>query len=188
MSSFLYRASKKNDLLSLTRILKISAAIVAFSATLQFSLYSGGLWINLTSSMPQGIYRQHKDRILHTGDHVLSCIPRKAALEAYARGYLGYGSCSEHTAPVGKKIVAQIGDHVKIDESGISVNGKRLSYTRPSTHDGHGAALEYFAMDRMLVQNELLLASQAFNSFDSRYFGVVNNDSLRGVLTPVYLF
>lgn len=170
------------------RVLKTACAVVIFSAALQAMLYGGGLWLNLTSSMPQGIYRQDTQRTPRTGDRVLSCIPEKAAVEAYARGYLGYGSCPGHTAPVGKEICAQGGDHVVIDRLGIRVNGTILRHTEPRPHDGHGKPLRVYEMDRVLDENELLLASRVPNSFDARYFGTVERDATRGVITPLYLF
>lgn len=172
----------------LKRVLKIAIAVIVFSAALQGVLYGGGMWLNLTSSMPQGIYRQEPRKTPHPGDHVLSCIPKKAAVEAYTRGYLGFGTCPGHTAPVGKELCAQGGDHVVIDEQGIWVNGILLENTLPRPRDGEGRRMELYAMDRVLEDDELLLASRRPESYDSRYFGTVDGGAVRGVITPIYLF
>lgn len=162
-------------------------AITIFSLLLQLLMSKTGIWINLTSSMPPGIYLQ-QERSFNKNDYVISCLPKEASVISHERGYLGYGKCYMHTAPVGKKLIALEGDHALIDERGIHINGELLKNTSPMKYDGEGRAMSHAHIKRKLEKNEILLALDNPRSFDSRYFGVVPRENLQAKIVPLYLF
>ena len=169
------------------KILILVVGIVLLSLFLQLFLSQTGLWINLTSSMPPGIYVQEQSEIKRN-DYVISCLPKEVASISYQRGYLGYGNCYLHTAPVGKKLVAMEGDLAQIDYNGIRVNGKLIKGTKPSAFDGKGRIMEIKQFKRKLAKNEILLALENPRSYDSRYFGAISDKELQAKIVPLYLF
>lgn len=168
-------------------LLKIVFAVIFLSAVVQLFFSYAGMWINLTSSMPPGIYLEKKGEI-HRNDYVISCLPSNAAKLGQERRYVGYGNCHLHTAPVGKKMVARAGDHAQIDKDGIRVNGKLLRNTEPSLFDAQKRNLKHFELKRKLEDNEVLLAVEKKNSFDARYFGPSSVADIRSTVEPLYLF
>jgi type IV secretory pathway protease TraF len=78
----------------------------------------GGLRLNLTASMPPGIYAV-VEAPLERGAMVLACLPPLASAFAEARGFIPRGSCSDGRAPVGKMIGALPGDTVDVRAEGI---------------------------------------------------------------------
>ena len=82
------------------RALAACAALGAVISLAEGALLATGIWVNLSSSVPPGIYREDGGSISR-GDCVLSCIPGSAAYIALERGYVGWGGCPFHTAPVG---------------------------------------------------------------------------------------
>ena len=169
------------------KIIGTVLAVVIFSSALQFSLRYSDLWINLTSSMPQGVY---KVRALEEkrGAAVLFCLDTKSAKFAKQRGYVGYGNCPENTAPLGKYLRGLPGDLAYIGKEGIRINGLLIADSAPRLKDGNGRPLTAAKLDRALDQDEFILASERTQSYDSRYFGTVKKSELLNGLEAFYLF
>ena len=94
--------------------------ISLFTLTCIFSFLLNYLnaWINVSSSLPVGIYLIKKDDGKpKKGDLVLSCIPKLYANLAFERGYLTSGKCENKIAPVGKYIAAAKGDKVQTENN-----------------------------------------------------------------------
>lgn len=162
-------------------------AIVIFSSALQFSLRYSDLWINLTSSMPQGIYKV-KALEEKRDEAVLFCLNKKRADFAKKRGYVGYGNCPANSAPLGKYLKGLPGDLAYIGKEGIKINGSLLSGTAPQLKDGKGSSLTAARLNRILDQDEFILASERTQSYDSRYFGTIKRTDLLNGLEAFYLF
>lgn len=137
---------------------------------------SAGFRLNLTSSIPLGLYKvAGSQRALKRGDVVLACLPDSVAGFARDRGYVpGGGSCPKRRAPVGKLVMALPGDIVAVLPTGLSVNGVMVGRSRPLLHDRSGRALPRVPCGRSLVEpHTLWLIGSSEHSFDSRYFGPV---------------
>ena len=173
--------------MSLKKILKLSATVVSFSVALELVLSSSGIWVNLTSSMPQGVYHAKADRPLRN-DYVLSCLPEGIAATAKKRGYVGYGSCPAGTSPIGKKMIGMPGDLARIDHNGIMINGVLMQGTAPRRFDGSGNSMPAMRIERNLSADEYILATSSPRSYDSRYFGPVHQSDIRQKIEPLYLF
>src|ERR1700736_3384049 len=84
-------------------------------------LTSAGFRINLTESMPLGLYRiTPLTRPLKQGDMIAVCPPYSAALLGRERGYLGPGTCPGGVEPLLKFVTAVKGDTVMIADKGVS--------------------------------------------------------------------
>jgi conjugative transfer signal peptidase TraF len=169
------------------RTLAVCAALGAAVSLAEGALLATGIWVNLSSSLPPGIYRED-DSSIARGDCVLSCVPETSALIALERGYIGWGSCPSHTAPVGKIAAGIPGDLAKIDKAGMEVNGFLLPDSAPLEADAKGRRLEPYSLDRRLGDGEYLLAGTTAQSYDSRYFGPAGGDEIKGKIRPLYLF
>ncbi len=150
-------------------------------------LHSLKLLANLTSSMPEGIYRLYPtDRPLARGDIVQICMPsrlidetRKREQELLAQGR--DGGCVGGTFPLLKFVAAVGGDVVDLRTNGITINGAALPYSVTQARDHTGAALTSVPRGRYVVApSEIWLWSPFWNSWDSRYFGPVEAAGVRG--------
>lgn len=150
--------------------------------------YIFGFRVNLTPSIPIGIYRLSSESI-GKGKYVVFN-PTQSALfdEALRRGYLKKGVTNLY-APLFKKVCASGGDTINIDDSGISVNGRLLDGSKPLIVDNIGDKFPKLKIDQLqLSEDQLLLIGEVYNSFDSRYFGIVNLQNISSVIRTVYIW
>ena len=162
--------------------------ISLFTLTCIFSFLLNYLnaWINVSSSLPIGIYLIKKDDGKpKKGDLVLSCIPKLYANLAFERGYLTSGKCENKIAPIGKYIAAAKGDKVQTASDGIYINGKLIKNSKAQKYDENGFKMFTQSINRTLYDNEILLLNEKENSFDSRYFGIIDTNFIIGKLEPL---
>lgn len=147
----------------------------------------GMLYVNLTGSMPVGVYRKLAG-VPQRGDLVVACLPIAVARLALARGYVWRGRCPGKAAPIGKKVVAKAGDTVRVSPSGIAVNGMPIENTTPIARDSRGRTIDRVASGIYVVgQNEIwLLSTYHPLSFDSRYFGPVAMTDVLSRVRPLH--
>jgi len=134
------------------------------------------LWINLSPSLPLGVYHTVQSPPLR-GAIVVVCLPRALGQFARDRGYLGRGPCAGGAGGVerlGKRIAALAGDTVETSAEGVRINGFAIPESRPLLTDSRGRLLPQ-RRGRMIVRpgEVFLLSTDHRRSFDSRYFGPV---------------
>jgi conjugative transfer signal peptidase TraF len=143
-----------------------------------------GLRINLTASMPLGIYRvvvMHP-RSVRVGMLVAVCAPAKAAEVARRRGYLLKGACAYETETLLKQVVAVGGDEVIVTVKGLVVDGRLLPNSAALVAD-HAAA---WPVGRHRVADGMLwVYANHPRSWDSRYWGPVPLGNVVAVMEPV---
>lgn len=142
------------------------------------------LWINVSPSIPYGIYKK-VTKYPQREDYILFCLENEIAKMTVDRHYITRGNCAFQSAPIGKKVVATQGDLVKISDNGIEVNGRLLTDSKPSKYDNLKRKMPVFWMDRYLDNGEFIVASTKENSYDSRYFGIVRRDQIKGVIETI---
>lgn len=137
--------------------------------------YAAGVRLNLTGSIPRGVYRVTSGPVVR-GATVLACLPSSIAAFARSRGYVPSGSCDDGSAPVGKTLAALPGDTVGVTDSGVYVNGRLLPNTAPLSRDSNGRPLPRLRIDRYVVPpgKAWLLSSYSPRSYDSRYYGAID--------------
>jgi conjugative transfer signal peptidase TraF len=163
----------------LTRLARFAPIGASLIFGLGVAAYAFGFRLNLSASIPPGLYRVTKDRIAR-GSLVLVCLPPTLSVFARSRDYVPAGSCKDGNAPVGKAVAAAAGDTVDVTTSGLAVNGQQLPNTRPLGSDGRGRSLPQIARGRYVVETGQiwLVSSYSIRSFDSRYFGPVPVDRI----------
>ncbi|WP_286036149.1 conjugative transfer signal peptidase TraF [Succinatimonas hippei] len=164
-------------------LLQILISLFTLSLIFSFLLHYLNAWINVSSSLPTGIYLiKNDENPPQKGDLVLSCIPSLYATLAFERGYLTSGKCENKIAPVGKYIAAAKGDKVQTASDGIYINGKLIKNSKAQKYDANGFKMFTQSINRTLYDNEILLLNEKENSFDGRYFGIVDTSFLIGKL------
>ena len=137
-----------------------------------------GLRVNVTSSMPVGIYllAPVPPTGVQRGMLVAVCAPLKAAQLGRRRAYLSGGQCAGDTEPLLKAVVAIAGDSVSTSKSGITVNGRLLPDSRPVSLDSSGRRLVPWSPGYFRLRStEVWLYADHPKSWDSRYWGPVRN-------------
>ncbi len=147
-----------------------------------------GFRLNLTGSLPLGLYRAVPGPLVR-GSLVLVCLPPRMAAFARARGYIPRGGvCPGGVLPVGKPVLAVPGDTVTVTASGLRVNGVPVRNSRALATDHRGRPLPRLALGPQVVRPGTLwvVSGYARTSFDSRYFGPIALAAVRSFLQPVW--
>ena len=159
--------------------------LAAATFTVPFLIaWTAGIRINLSSSLPLGLYRITAD--VHT-PLVEFCPPEPYGSVAALRGFRSAGNCPDGASPLMKPVIASAGDLVDVSNAaGIAVNGSTLPNTTAKTKDSHGRPLSPFPSGRYRVQQGSVWVASSYNpwSFDSRYFGPVPTKIIRRHLKP----
>ena len=146
--------------------------------------WAAGLRINLTRSLPVGLYRiAHGAPI--PGTMVLACLTSHVAVYARERGYVPHGGiCPGGTVPIGKVVLGVAGDTVRLSAAGMWLNSVPVPRSRPRARDSRGRPLRRWPDTTwVLIPGQLWLYSPySAWSFDSRYFGPI---AMSQVITQV---
>ena len=139
------------------------------------SLKETGIRVNITDSMPHGLYHLGtRLRPVRRGDVVAVCLPLRAASVGRERGYLGPGICPGNVEPLLKFVAADGGDIVVASPKGVKVNGQILSESGRLQVDEVGRPLAYWSTTaHKLPAGEIWLYAPSNRSWDSRYWGPV---------------
>jgi conjugative transfer signal peptidase TraF len=131
------------------------------------------LFFNPSASAPRGWYWQRSPAVYATGMRVFAALPEDAALLAEERRYL------PREIPVLKRIVAGPADTVCERQGEVRINGHLVARALPE--DRLGRPLTPWQGCRVLTSKEtFLLSLETPASFDSRYFGPLPAEALRG--------
>ncbi len=131
--------------------------------------------VNLTASMPRGVYRLIPGEP-ERGDRVSLCLaPGPFAELALERGYLRSGSCPSGTRPLLKRVSGLPGDVVALGPEGLSINGLLQPASRAATQDHSSRDMPTPTLSSGVIPpgKALVLSDNNPGGFDSRYFGLV---------------
>jgi conjugative transfer signal peptidase TraF len=152
-----------------------------------FGLGLDGYRINLTESMPRGVWRTTHD--LTDAQFVAFCVPERYRGVVRERGYIGAGDC-DGLAPLVKPIVARAGDQVMVGNALVIVNDVAIAASSALAADTQGRPLAPFPPGRYTVGvNELwVVSTHHARSLDSRYFGPIAASDVKSGLAPVWVW
>ncbi|MFA9394685.1 MAG: conjugative transfer signal peptidase TraF [Halodesulfovibrio sp.] len=166
--------------------LLITAGIIAALFSI---VHSAGYRINTTRSLPVGVYQTVSDAPKHSDLASFCLSPENEYRElAEERNYLGSSSlCPSGQKPLLKKFAGAAGDIIILHPDGIQVNSERHALTI-RTHDSSGRPLPHKLRAGIIPTGKaLMLSTYNPNSFDGRYFGLVDEKNLHKVI-PVFTF
>jgi len=146
-----------------------------------------GFGINVSRSMPLGFYQRVSTTHIQRGDTVAACLNDPIAQEGLKQGYLHYGRCPSHTAPVLKKVIALPNDTVWLSDGGITVNHHFYSAPRQGVDD-KPPIKRFVGVGKYQGGYWLYGASAPKQSWDSRYFGAVLPTQIIGVYQRIEIF
>jgi conjugative transfer signal peptidase TraF len=150
-----------------------------------------GMAINLSPSMPRGVYLTRPVSEPKIGDWVSLCIPSDSAPVYRSRGYLPESSrCPSGLAPVMKPIVATSGDIVSIEHDGIRVNDLLIPNSPIFDTDSNGRSISHLPLgwsSRLAASEYFVLATFHPRSLDSRYYGPIRRIQILQSLIPLIL-
>ena len=145
--------------------------------------------INTTNSLAGKIWIVADKKEPNTGDVVSFCPPpsHPTFKMARERRYLVSGFCPGGYQPILKKVMAKAGDKVTICEKGVFVNGNFLEKSMPKKHDNLGKILPSYRIKNFVLKDGMLLliGDNSENSFDARYFGIIDTIQVQNVLKPL---
>lgn len=139
-----------------------------------------GVRVNATASMPVGLYHVGRTETVPRGSLVEVCVP------PWPNVMTQRGDCPFDTMPLLKPVAAVEGDTVQIGPAGVAVNGRWVA--RPVPPEESFVAPVPRMPDgtyRVRIGEVWLLTDHHERSFDSRYFGPVSLDWIRGSATPL---
>lgn len=158
--------------------------------------HHSGFVINYSGSMPYGLYKAKKvsSEKLKKGMDVLVCLPDQAINEGFKQGYLHKDKrCANGAEPLIKKIIAVNGDVVIASDNTIVVTSHDVSqrYFAPmQTNSLSGKRVKSWLKKKtFLLKNHVWVygAYHSDYSWDSRYFGPIQNDYVLAQLVPVWV-
>lgn len=137
------------------------------------------LVVNLTASMPRGLYLLSQDQSPHAHDIVVVRLTPAADAIAVSRGYLA----AHH--PVLKRVAGVAGDLVCRFGGTVSINGRPAAIAR--ARDRADRALPRWHGCLRLRRRQLFVLGATAGSFDSRYFGIIDQSAIVGIAHPVWI-
>jgi len=156
------------------------------------SLFCSGLRLNISSSLPLGVYQANLNRVNGSpsrGTLVLFCLPDSPAMRmANQRSYLGAGPCPGRTLPLLKPVIAVAGDTVIIQAEGVKVNSEAwLPHSQRLSQDSQGRVIQGMpkGIYRVKADEVWVLSTYSARSFDSRYFGPIPENDIQATVKPV---
>jgi conjugative transfer signal peptidase TraF len=163
----------------------ISTVLIAAGITFLMRNFRIGLTPS-NSSCAEGFYRL-VDAPIRRGELAAACLPVNAEQEGLIRGYLSSGDCPGGAEPVLKVIGGLRGDEVDVEAGWIAVNGRRLANSATLMVDSIGRPLTHVVWGKRRVgPGEVwLFGLNNRRSWDSRYFGPIPLQAIRGVAEPL---
>jgi conjugative transfer signal peptidase TraF len=160
-----------------------------FSAAL-FALAVCMVRINLSSSLPPGLYCRLPSRQITAGVLVALCLPPEASALYRAHARVLTGSCPDRLPPFLKVIAATGGERVTFGPEGLrTAAGVLLPSSTPRLLDSSGRPLPHAAYGTYrLPPGTVWLYGPHPLSFDSRYLGPLPASVLLYRVMPLWLF
>lgn len=174
-------STKKSRPINYKPLFMIVVSLI-LALVMSFLLQFNHLQINLTPSMPLGIYR-----IIQNGDIVAVCLPNHIAQKGLEKKHLIKGKCPSGVISVVKEVIAIPGDTVTLSQEGITVNNQFYPAPKRST-DSQGLVIKRFVENGVYstINDYWLYGSHSPNySWDSRYFGGVSKESILNILKVI---
>jgi len=139
--------------------------------------------VNTTYSEPRGYYLYYTSTDYAIGDQVLICLENNKYIEVLKQlkiMHFATNRCKSGLPYLVKTIIAKTGDNVTINGVGIMVNGHMYPNSKV-VERVHGVNLLPQAFGSYkLTSNQFFVLGSSKNSYDSRYFGVVYKNQIKG--------
>ena len=136
--------------------------------------------LNVTRSVPIGFWVRDFSGVMRGSFVLVPVEVFKEKIPWYPEEYYRQNGFAKKL-PFLKAVAGVCGDVIAIHGEGISVNGDLLPLSLPVSRDRRGTKLEAFPLPIVLKEGEIWLTSEAKGGIDSRYFGPIRMDQIKGV-------
>lgn len=172
------RRLKKVAILSMTVFLFVLAAGTVF--------YYSGFRINLTPSLPVGIWKINKQfGEIKKGDIIWFVPTKEVARFGMQRNYLvEKPGAVNNCIPLLKKVYGLPGDTYSFYEDFIRINNVPVENTKRRKADSKGRPMPKIE-NGIVHEGHLFVLTLNYHSFDSRYYGPIPIENVEGIATPI---
>ena len=163
----------------------IKLPIVALMSLLLLWIFTHFFVINISPSMPIGLYIKKSPSNIKQGDMVIACLPESLARSAYNAGIIHKSPvCAHGYQPLLKQMIATAHDVVVSDHQTIMVNDKH--YIAPI--NTNRAVLNTRGTSDFKKNGVWLYgAGYPQNSWDSRYFGALDESNIQSAVRALWV-
>ena len=161
----------------------VLALFVGGAIAAPVALKHSGLVLNLSKSVPVGLYRRVPAA---SAAYIGFCLPAATVQEAVRAGLeIGRGECFGNVAPVLKPYIHASTQHPLLySNRGFTFDGALLPNTAPKARSKQGTPLVHFPFGAY-TDGVWAVSDFSRDSFDSRYFGPVESRAILFHATPV---
>jgi len=135
---------------------------------------------NATDSLPHGIYRVIKQQTYERGDLIVFPVPEQVRSLVIERGWL------KPESYLIKLVAAKTGEDMWITCGQVFVNGKPFGTVKKQ--DRQGLPLPSLVFNDALSPGKIAVLQRSDDSFDSRYFGMIDERDIIGRAVPIRVF
>lgn len=148
------------------------------------ALYQVGFRINVTGSMPKGLYFLQSSNLLKRNDFVVVKLPPNQLLIGMQRQYV----VTSDTLLL-KRLIALPGDKVGFKNSKVIVNGAFVYEAQRFAKDKHGREMNPIKDGAYLCsRDDYWVLGMNDLSWDSRYFGAVSRKDILNKVRLICVF
>jgi conjugative transfer signal peptidase TraF len=158
----------------------LAVALLALVASIEQSLVHRRFILNLTNSLPLGLYLRRAHSSYPRGALIAFPVPAQVASLVNERHYL-----PPHGVLL-KRVAAIAGDEACLREGSLTVNGRELGASL--REDLTGRPLPQASFCGVLQNGTLLVVGDSARSFDSRHFGLVDEQTVLGAVQLIWGF
>lgn len=156
-------------------------SLMAFG--LQFGFIKIPFYINVTHSLPYGIYKIVPLDNLEHGDYVIIDMPEDIKALISDRSW----SPPDGT-PLLKRVYGLPGDEFHVTDSEISINGKYFGRVKVQDNKGLPMPNKVRGIQHIAEGYILPLSDYSPRSFDGRYFGAIPIENIKSKVVPFLTF
>lgn len=164
----------------------LSIAVFSFALAVGAAFYCSGFRINLTPSLPVGIWKINEQFTeIKKGDIVWFAPTKAIAQFGIKRNYLvETRGCENNCIPLIKQVYGLPGDTFGFDNDLIRINDHQIENAKRRQTDSQGRPMPKLS-DGRVPQDHLFVLTLNSHSFDSRYYGTIPIKNVEGTATPV---
>ncbi|MBU1386942.1 MAG: conjugative transfer signal peptidase TraF [Proteobacteria bacterium] len=164
----------------------ISVSVFSIVVITGCIFYQTGFRINLTSSLPLGIWKIDKSFArIEKGDYVWFTPTKKIADFALKRGYLEKNTnCENNAIPLLKIVYGLPGDKYSFHQNAIRINNVPVKNLKRRETDSKDRPMPKIS-NGIIRENQLFVLTMHSHSYDSRYYGTIPIENVIGTAKPI---